>query len=195
MAAPIESQITVVKTDVKTFVLSHLIWVVAIAVALVLGNITLKEHDARVVAEASIKVSQANIAALQQQITDRDAQLAQKVTVITKVVHDLGPAPTAGQIVAAIPQLTDAPLNARVIAGDNVNISVAAFPLIQVLQQAAIDHAANLTCQADLTDQKAVSVQKDAEIAALKKKPSFISRVKHVAEAVGVGIAIGLILK
>jgi len=195
MATPIESQITVVKTDVKTFVLSHLIWVVAIAVALVLGNITLKEHDARVVAEASIKVSQANIAALQQQITDRDAQLAQKVTVITKVVHDLGPAPTTGQIVAAVPQLTQVPLNARTIPGDAVNISVAAFPLVQVLQQAAIDHAANLTCQGDLTDQKAISAQKDTQIAALRKKPKFLDRVKHVAEAVAAGIAIGVLLR
>lgn len=186
--------LTFIKTE-KAWILSHLIWVVAVAVALVIGHIALDQHDQRMAADATIKVSQANIAALQKQVSDRDAQLAQKVTVITKVVHDLGPAPTTGQIVAAIPQLTDAPLNARVIAGDNVNISVAAFPLIQVLQQAAIDHATNLTCQGDLTSQKAISAQKDLEIAALKKKPSFISRVKHVAEAVGAGIAIGLILK
>jgi len=186
--------LTFIKTE-KTWIVSHLVWVVAIAVALVIGNIALKEHDARVQAEATIKTSQAAIATLQQQVADRDAALAQKVTVITKVVHDLGPAPTTGQIVAAIPQLTDAPLNARVIPGDPTNISVAAFPLIQVLQQAALDHVGLATCQGDLKDQKSIDAQKDVQIAALKKKPAFFTRVKNVAEAVGVGIAIGLLLK
>ena len=186
--------LTFIKNE-KAWILSHLIWVVAVAVALVIGHIALSEHDARMAADATIKVSQANIASLQQQIASRDAQLAQKVQVITKIVHDLPPNPTPGQIVAVIPQLTDAPLNARAIPGDLVNISVAALPLVQVLEQAALDHAANLTCQGDLKDQKAISAQQNAEIAALKKKPSFLNRVKHVAEAVGVGIAIGFILK
>lgn len=178
----------------KTWIVSHLIWIVAIAVALVIGNIALQQHDARVRAEITIKASQANIEQLQQQVKDRDAQLAQKVTTITKVVHDLGPAPTSGQIVEAIPKLTDVPLNARAIPNDATNISVAAFPLIQVLQQAATDHVALGTCQGDLKDQTAISTQKDVQIAALKKKPTLLVRIKHVAEAVGVGIVIGVVL-
>jgi hypothetical protein len=117
------------------------------------------------------------------------------VTVITKVVHDLGPAPTTGQIVAAIPQLTDAPLNARTIPGDPTNISVAAFPLIQVLQQAATDHVNLGACQSDLKNETAISAQKDAQIAILKKKSPFLTRLKHGAELVGVGLALGLLLK
>jgi hypothetical protein len=183
-----------IKTE-KAWILSHLCWIILIG-ALYFGfTVWLAEHDQRMAADAAIKVSQANIEQLQQQIKDRDAQLAHKVSIITKIVHDLPPNPTPGQIVAVIPQLTDAPLNARVIAGDALNVSVAAGPLVQVLEQAALDHAANLTCQEDLTGQKAISAQKDKEIAALKKKPSFVSRVKRVAEAVGVGIAIGFILK
>ena len=186
--------LTFLKTE-KTWLVSHLVWVVAIAVGLVIGRIALQEHDEKVLAEASIKASQTTIATLQQQVKDRDAQLAQKVQVITKVVHDLGPAPTTGQIVAAVPQLTDAPLNARTIPGDAVNISVAAFPLVQVLQQAATDHLALGACQGDLKDQKSIDAQKDSQIAALRKKPKFLDRVKHIAEAVGVGIAIGVLLK
>ena len=186
--------LTFIKNE-KAWILSHMIWVVAVAVALVIGHVALTEHDQRMAGDAAIKVSQANIEQLQQQVKDRDAQLAQKVTVITKVVHDLGPAPTPGQIVAAIPSLTDAPLNARTIPGDPTNISVAAFPLIQVLQQAVIDHTANLTCQGDLTDQKAIVVQQNNEISALKKKTPFLARLKHGAELVGAGLMIGLLLK
>ena len=186
--------LTFIKNE-KAWILSHMIWVVAVAVALVIGHIAIREHDARMAADATIKVSQANIASLQQQIASRDAQLAQKVQVITKIVHDLPPNATPGQIVAVIPQLTDAPLNARAIPGDLVNISVAAFPLVQVLEQAAIDHTANLTCQGDLTDQKAIVVQQNNEISALKKKTPFLARLKHGAELVGAGLMIGLLLK
>ncbi len=181
--------------DYRHWILTHLVWIVLGASVLVGGRVWLTEHDQRMAADAAIKVSQANISNLQQQIKDRDAAAAQKTQTIVKIVHDLGPAPTTGQIVAAIPQLTDAPLNARTIPGDPVNISVAAMPLVTVLQQAAMDHVANSACQADLTAQKSISAQKDLEIAALKKKPSFLNRVKHVAEAVGVGITIGLLLK
>jgi hypothetical protein len=186
--------LTFIKNE-KTWLISHLVWVVAVAVALVIGHVALSEHDARVKAEASIKASEATVASLQQQIATTNAQAAQKVTVITKVVHDLGPAPTTGQIVAAIPQLTDAPLNARTIPGDPTNISVAAFPLIQVLQQAATDHVNLGACQSDLKNETAISAQKDAQIAILKKKSPFLTRLKHGAELVGVGLALGLLLK
>ena len=179
----------------KAWLLSHLVWIVAVAVALVIGNIALKERDQRMQAEAAIKVSQTTIASLQQQISTTNAQAAQKIQVITKIVHDLGPTPTTGQIVAAIPQLTDAPLNARLIPNDPTDISVAAFPLVQLLQQSAIDKVNLGACQSDLKNETAISAQKDVQIAALKKKPAFLSRVKHVAEAVGIGIAIGLLLK
>jgi len=195
MATTETSPITVVKTDVKTFVLSHLIWVVAISVALLMGHAWLGEHDARVKAEASIKASEATVASLQQQIATTNAQAAQKVQVITKIVHDLPPNATPGQIVAVIPQLTDAPLNARTIPGDPTNFSVAALPLIQLLQQASTDHIQLVACTSDLNNETSIVAAKDQEIVALKKKPALLTRVKHVAEAVGVGIAIGLILK
>ena len=181
--------------DWRHWVLSHIIWLVA-AVTLYIGFSAWRgAHDQALIAQTTIKGSQDVIAQLQKQIAANDAAAAQKTQTIVKIVHDLGPAPTTGQVVAAIPQLTDAPLNARTIPGDPVNISVAAMPLVTVLQQAAVDHVANSACQADLTAQKSISAQKDLEIAALKKKPSFLNRVKHVAEAVGVGVAIGLLLK
>jgi hypothetical protein len=183
-----------IKTE-KAWILSHLVWIVAVAVALVVGHIALTEHDQRVAAEAAMKISEANVSQLQAQIKNTDNVAAQKVQTIVKIVHDLGPNATPGQIVAAVPQLTDAPLNARVIANDPANISVAAVPFLQFLQTSATNSVLLGACQSDLKNETAIVGQKQDEITALKKKPSFISRVKHVAEAVGVGIAIGILLK
>ena len=121
----------------KAWVVSHLIWIVSLAVALGLGRISLADHDERVAAEAEIRVSQATVANLEQQIKNTDAAAATKVQTIVKIVHDTPPTPAG--VVAAVPQLTDAPLNARVIQNDPTNISVAAIPFLQFLQQSAID--------------------------------------------------------
>jgi hypothetical protein len=180
--------------DLKTFILSHAIWVVAAVVAVIGWHAWIGEHDQRLAAEAAIKTSQAAIATLQQQIQQTDAQAAQKTQTIVKIVHDLGPAPTTGQIVAAVPQITDAPLNARVITNDPTNITVAAVPFLQFVQQAATDKVNLAACTSDLANEKAIGVQKDAQIAVLKKKPSFLHRVASVAKAVGIGIAIGALL-
>jgi hypothetical protein len=182
-------------TEEKAWILSHLIWLAAVGVALVVGHIALQEHDQRVLADATIKTSQATIANLESQIVTTNAQAAQKVQTVVKIVHDLGPTPTTGQVVASIPQLTDAPLNARPAADNPAQVSVDATPFLNLLAQAKTDSINLGACQSDLKNETAIAGQKDVEIAALKKKPSLLKRVKHIAEAVGVGIAIGLVLK
>ena len=178
-------------TEEKAWILSHLIWVVAVAVALVLGHSYLVEHDARVVADAQIKVSEAAVATLQQQIAATNAAAAQKVVTITKIVHDVA---TPDEAVAAVPQLTDAPLNARTIPNNPIQISVDALPLIDLLGQAKIDKTNLDACTANLQSETAIVAAKQTEIVALKKKPSFLKRAAGVAKAVGVGIGIGLLI-
>ena len=180
--------------NLPTFLLSHAVWIVGIVVALVMGHVALQEHDQRIAAEAAIKSSQATIATLQQQIATTNAQAAQKVQTITKIVHDLGPSPTTGQIVTAIPQLTDAPLNARVIANDPTDVSVASAPFLQFVQQAATDKVSLAACQSDLKNETAITTQKDAQIAALKKKPAFLKRVKKTLEMIAICVTIGAAL-
>lgn len=182
------------KVSLGTFILSHSIWAVALVVALVLGNIALKEHDQRIAAQAQIKTSEATIAQLQTQISTTNAQAAAKVQTIVKIVHDLGPAPTPAQIVAAVPSLTDAPLNTRTIPGDSTDVEVTAIPFINFLVTAKTDEIELGACQANLTAETAITAQKNVEIAALKKKPSFLHRVGDVAKAVGVGIGVGLLI-
>jgi hypothetical protein len=179
----------------KAWLLSHLVWVVAVAVALVIGHIALQEHDQRVVAEAAIKVSELKVSDLQAQIKAADAAAATQVQAVTKVVHDLGSSPTVGQVVAAIPQLTNVPLNARVAVDNPAQVSVNAVPFVNFLAAAKIDQINLGACQADLKNETAISTEKDTQIAVLKKKPKFLTRVKHIAEAVGVGITIGLLIK
>lgn len=187
--------IATAKVDIKTFLLSHAIWIVAILVALVIGHIALQEHDARVLAEAQIKTSEATVKNLQDQITATNAQAAQKVQTIVKIVHDLGPAPTPAQVVTAVPQIVgDIPLNARTIPNDPVDMSVAALPFLQFVQEAATDKINLAACKSDLTNETAIVTAKNVEITALRKKPSFFHRLTGIAKTVGIGIGIGILL-
>ena len=179
-------------TTEKAWILSHLIWVAAVSVALVLGHSYIVEHDARVVADAQIKISETTVASLQAQIVATNAAAAQKVQVITKIVHDVATPPEA---IAAVPQLTDVPLNARVIPNNPVQISVDYLPLIDLLGQAKVDKTNLDACTVDLQNETAIVTAKQTEIVALKKKPSFWKRVGGVAKAVGVGIGIGMLLQ
>jgi len=191
MATTETSPITVVKTDVKTFVLSHLIWVVAISVALLMGHAWLGEHDARVRAEADIKASQATVVNLQQQIAANNAQAAKTVQVIVKTVSDVK---TPAQAVAAIPTLTDTNLNARVAPDNPSAIEVDAILLIEVLGQCKVDRVNLDACSQNLKAETEIVTQKDAQIAILKRKPKFWSRVSSTLKKVGLGIGIGLVL-
>lgn len=177
--------------DWRHWILSHLVWVIAIAVALVLGHSYVVEHDARLLADAQIKVSEANIKNLTDQIAATNAAAAQKVQIITKIVHDVA---TPTQAVAAIPQLTDVPLNPRVAPDNPAQVSVDALPLVNLLGQAKIDKTNLDACQSDLKNTEAIADAKQTEIVALKKKPAFWKRVTGVAKAVGIGVGIGLLL-
>jgi len=177
--------------DWRHWILSHTVWIAAVAIALVFGRAYIAEHDARVVADAAIKTAEANVTNLQQQIAARDAVAAQKVQVITKIVHDVA---TPAQAVVAIPQLTDVPLNARVSIDNPAQVSVDALPLVNILGQAKIDKTNLDACQADLKSEQGIIDAKQTEITALKKKPSFFKRVGTVAKTVGIGIGIGLLI-
>jgi hypothetical protein len=178
-------------TWLQTYAKTHIFYIVLIAVGFVAFRSWLQEHDARRAADAVVKQQEVLVADLKQQIAAAQQQAVQKVQVITKVVHDIQ---TPAQAVAHIPELTDAPLNARVSPDNGGQLSVDALPFIAILGQARIDKTNLDTCQqvASLKDQQLTA--KDAEIAALKKKPSFWKRVTGTAKTVGIGIGIGLLL-
>lgn len=175
----------------KQFAATHIFYILLIAGGVFGFHEWNVEHTARIQAEASIKASEVIVANLQQQIIATNAAAAAKVTVITKIVHDVT---TPTQAVIAIPQLTAVPLNARPAVDSPVQVSVDAIPLVAILGQAKIDKTNLDACTADLKAETAIVTQKDTEIVVLKKKPSFFARIKHDAKLIAIGAGIGTLL-
>jgi|SRR6185369_8652647 len=175
----------------KAYAKTHVFYIVLITVGWVAFHSWLQEHDARLAADSTIKQQEAQVADLKQQIVTAQQQAAQKVQVITKVVHDVK---TPADAVLAIPKLTNVPLDVRQAVDNPAQVSVAAIPLVTLLGEAQTDKINLAACQqvGALKDQQLTA--KDTEIAALKKKPSFWKRVTGTAKAVGIGVGIGLLL-
>ena len=175
----------------EKYALTHLTYIALIAIGAVGIRAYIQEHDQRILAEAAIKTSEAQVKDLQAQIVAVNAAAAQKVQTIVKVVHD---AATPAQAIAAIPQVSNAPLNPEVVPTEPAKVSVDALPLLQELAQGKEDHIALEACQqtSALKDQQLAA--KSSEVAALKKKPSFWHRVAGTLKAVGVGVGIGVVL-
>jgi hypothetical protein len=141
----------------------------------------LAEHDARIAAENAVTQTKAQISSVNAAAESKVKVVTQ---IVTRIIHDKA---TPAQVVAAVPTLTDVPLNARVAPDSSVQVSVDALPLVEVLGEARTDAIELKACQD-------VSLLKDSEIKALKKKPAFWHRVGGVAKAVGIGVGIGILL-
>lgn len=176
------------------YIKTHLFYIILIAMGVVCFRVWLQEHDARVSSDNALKISNSKVQDLQQQIVTVTAQAAQRVQVVTKIVHD---ATTPSQVVAAVPQLTDVQLNARVaptLAGAAEAVTVDAQPFVQLLGQCKTDTINLGACQENYKSCQAIVNEREADIAILKKKPSFLHRIGGIAKAVGVGVGIGLLL-
>lgn len=173
----------------KAYAKTHLFYIILIAVGVVSFRVWLSEHDARIAADNAVKKALFINEGLQKQIDAIPAQLHAQVQVVTKVVHD---AITPSQVVAAIPSLTDIPLATRAIPGNQVDVEVAAQPLMQLVGELKTSQIELGGCQQGsvLKDQQIVQLQ----VAVKASKPKFMARLKHVAEAVGVGVMIGMLL-
>lgn len=179
----------------ESYIKTHLFYIVLIVVGVIAFRSWSQEHDARILAEQQIKQSDAQVKTLQQQITTTTAQATQKALKVTQIVKA---AKTPAQQIAAVPQLTDIPLNARPIASLSpdgpAQVAVDLAPLVQELGQcktAAINLGA---CTTNYNSCQDIVKLRDGEIATLKKKPNFWHRVATVAKDVGIGIGIGFAL-
>jgi hypothetical protein len=177
--------------DWKHFALAHFVWVVGVVVALVAGHAWLTEHDARLLADQQVKISETRVKDLQEEIEAVNAAAKKQVQTITKIIHD---AQTPAQVVQVIPQLTNAPLNARTLPDSSVQVGVDAIPLVTVLGQCKIDKVNLDACAASSATKDSIITEKDKEITALKKPKSFFARLGSTLKAVGIGIGIGAVL-
>lgn len=180
--------------DLKTFVLSHLIWVVLLGASFVGFQAWKGEHDARILADATVKAAQYQIVTLQQQIVERDKAAAIQVAPIVKIIHDVQTVP---QAVAALPQVLNTPLALPVEVHSDNSVTIPEPDILSLFAQVADDKVCRqlfTASQADLADEKAIATQQVTQITALKKKPSFWHRVGSVVKEVGIGIGIGVVI-
>lgn len=178
--------------DWKHFVLSHAIWIALAGASIVGFNSWKAEHDSRLIAEQQIKISQTQVQTLQQQIADRDKQTVATVAPIVKIIHDTVTAP---QAIAALPQVVNQPLPAPIVPQPDNSVIIPEPDVLPLFNQVADDKVCRVQIDAltkDYNDQKAIVEQKDVEIKALTKKPSFWHRVGSTLKKVGIGVAIGL---
>lgn len=165
----------------------------------------LTEHDGRVRAElvgqqaaADIKNLQSSIAELKQTMAGNDARAAADKEVLAKA---LAAVQTPAQALAAIPDVSSLPLASRPAVDNPAQVSVDAVPLYQELNQCRQNSVALGACQQDLASEQSIEQKqaselkdKDAQIAALKARPKFWSRVKHELKTAFTGALIGEIL-
>lgn len=166
-----------------TYIKTHLFYVIVIALGLLFGHIWLQEHDARLAADALVKQNAISIADLKAQIANTTSAANAKVVTVQKVV---AAAITPAQVVAAIPALSDVPLNARVSPGEPGTVTVDAAALVQELGQCketAIQYGA---CQVNSLAKDKIIADDELTIKTLKKPHSFFQKI-------GNGLKIALI--
>lgn len=150
------------------------------------------EHDRALLAEQQIKVSEVQFKALQDQVAERAKDTAATVAALRAQAKKVE---TPQQAIAAIPQVTDIPLNMRPSVDNPGQVSVDVVPLFRGLEQCREDAVQLNSCQLDKKDLQAQVDAKAAEVKALKAKPKFWDRVKTYGKvALGftsIGLAIG----
>jgi thiamine biosynthesis protein ThiC len=181
----------ILKENPMNYLKTHIFYIALIAVGIIAGRAWLLEHDARVAAEVMAKQAETSVKVLQQSIADNDAKTAATIAALQQALAKIK---TPAQAIAAIPSVSGLPINSRPAIDNPTQVSVDAVPLYQELNQCKQDAVSLNSCQADLKAEKEIVEQKDVEIKALRKKPSFFKRVIGAAKAVGIGIGIGLLL-
>jgi hypothetical protein len=186
------------------WIISHcVVVVIAVTVAWGVLHAFYREHEARALAEQTvkqqtqdIKTSQLAIAQLEAEIAATNAHAAAADRALKSA---LATVKTPAQAVAAIPSVSDVPLNVRVAPDNPLQVSVDAVALYSELNQCAQSRVDLSACQKNAANFLQISADKDQQLAAdktiitvLKKKPSFFHRLKTTFEIIGISLGIGM---
>ena len=169
---------------------THILYVVIIIVGMIAFKCWLNEHDARLAAAQAEKVAEANVAALRSQIAASDAAAKAKIVVLKEKAAQVK---TPEQAIAAIPDVSTLPLHTQAAPTAGF-VEVDALALYTELNQCQQDKVSLDACQSARTADEKIIAQKDDEVAALKKKPSFFKRLGGALKILGIGIGIGFVL-
>lgn len=153
----------------------------------------MQEHDARVLAEANLKVNQTTVVTLQKQIAENDAATAAQIKSLQDLIQTIK---TPIQVVQALPKVTTIPLpvTPTVLPDNSVDFPEAdVLPLFKDLEQGKEDAVNLVSCQSDLTKEKEIVTTQVTEIKTLKQKPKFWKRVGHDAKIIGITAAVTVV--
>jgi hypothetical protein len=177
------------RLDPVHFILSHLIWIVALIVGLIGVHSYLGEHDQRLLAAQQAKISEQRVKDLTLQIATSDAAAAQTIMALKTTMAKIK---TPQQAIAAIPDVSN--LHPTISVNDPTKVEVPAVEFYQELNQCKQDNIALGACQVARVGKDEQLAAKDAEIAAYKKPKSFWHRTTSTLKYIGIGIAIGAVL-
>jgi hypothetical protein len=166
----------------------HVPALIVAAVIVFGGRLWLQDHDARLRAESTVKQAEEAVRGLQAQ------QMAIQKTTATKLVVLHDKAISVDTPSKAIQATTEtAPELAAVPLPDPERVSVKAEPLYQDLNEAAQNKVKLDGCEDSLSLQKQITAEKDKEVIAERKKPTFLHRLGKAAKVVGCAGAGGLL--
>lgn len=157
----------------------HVWYLVILALLIFGGHAWMQEHDARVLAEANLKVNASTVQMLQKQIAANDEQTAAQIKSLQDLITTVK---TPIQVVQALPKVTTIPLPVppTVLPDNSIDFPEAdVLPLFKDLEQGKEDAVALTSCKSDLANEKEIAVNQATEITTLQKKPKFWKRVAH----------------
>jgi len=169
---------------------THVFYVVLILGGVIAFKCWLSEHDARLAAAQAEKVAEANVASLRTQIAASDAAAAQTIAALKSRAAVIK---TPEQAIAAIPDVSSLPLH-TIPAPTPGFVQVDALALYTELNQCKQDQTALSACQTARAADEKIIEEKQTEIVALKKKPSFFKRLGGAFKEIGIGAGIGFAL-
>lgn len=166
----------------------ELLIVVAVIVLAIGGYSFVQEHDARILADAAVKESQAKIGTLEQHVQDVQKEGQAQ---IAKLQAQRAAVKTPAQAITALPDVSSVPLQPVPLPDAPSKVAVDALPLFQELNACKQCSSELATVKAEDAAKDSIITEKDVQINALKKKRGFWKTFEHTAEAVGIGVAVG----
>ena len=170
---------------------THVAYIALIAIGCIGLRAYLAEHDQRLLAEYAVKASQQQVASLEAQIKANEQQAEQAREQYQRLRTEVR---TPLQVVQELPKVASVPVPPQLDATNNLVFPQAdVLPLFSTLADGAQCKVELASAQSNLALESQVIAEKDKQVAALRKKPSFWHRVGSIAKQVGVGIVIGVV--
>lgn len=174
-----------------TFIKAHIFYLTLIVVGLVGFRCWLTVHDQNRDQAAQLAVEQVKVKTLTDQIAAINTAAALKTAAVSQTVKAVK---TPAQAIAAIPDLSGIPLNARISPLDTTQVSVDAVALVQELGQCKTSAIQLDACTDREQTDLSIIAAKDKQLAIVAKPQKFWHRLLVATKDISIGIGIGVLL-